>query len=133
VVRVVQQRLSPDRKVKDPTVVQVIRPDVSASQSGPREVLESCRFSLCVGILKKKVLTPAEGHLRNRVDELDRQGEGKQKPSTSLHLCCHQRVWCRFRVGLLISNNPCKENNPSLTMCLDAWVLVNYRRCQVDN
>ena len=44
----------------------------------PREVLESFRFLVCIGILKKQALIPVKGWFISRVDGLASESEGKQ-------------------------------------------------------
>lgn len=63
--------------------------------SSPNPVLgSSCRIprgrwsSVCTGLLKNRVLTPARGCLSSRVDEPASESEGKQAKSKSILLPC---------------------------------------------
>lgn len=67
VIQVVQQWLPPYGKATNPVITSSVTLGVSTIPAwcwSPREVLERCQVSVYTGILKKWVLTPAEGWVR---------------------------------------------------------------------
>lgn len=112
------------------------------------KVLASCQFLLYIIVLKMWVLTSANGYLRNRIDDHSSENKGKQTKkvknilsSMSFYEDCFQKLWPRFKDGLLtssdpdigwVSNNPTKKKKQS-ELCSAAWTLVKAGHSQVDN
>ena len=76
----------------------------------PREVLESFRFLVCIGILKKQALIPVKGWFISRVDGLASENEDKQAKSKAsffhvLNTGSQKKVYPRIQVYLPTSKD----------------------------